>query len=66
MRSVIVRIPVRRKFRPDTRNIRLVVEEVVGVITVIFDAVQLEHPHPLHQTFIGYGTLRFLCPVPGL
>lgn len=41
-------------------------DEIVGVVTVMFAAVKLEHAHPLHQTTVGYGALRCLCPVTGL
>ena len=41
-------------------------DEIVGVVTVMFAAVKLEHAHPLRQATIGYGALRCLRPVTGL
>ena len=41
-------------------------DEIVGVVTVMFAAVKLEHAHPLRRATIGYGALWCLRPVTGL
>ncbi len=66
MRSVMVRVPPGRKLRPDTRDIRLVVNKIVRVVAVVFDAVQPQQTHPVRQLLVGNGVLLASIPVSGL
>ena len=65
MRSVMVRVPP-KKLRPDTRDIRLVVNKIVRVVAVVFDAVQPQQTHPVRQLLVGNGVLLASIPVSGL
>ena len=52
--------------RPDTRDIRLVVNKIVRVVAVVFDAVQPQQTHPVRQLLVGNGVLLASIPVSGL
>ncbi len=52
--------------RPDTRDIRLVVNKIVRVVAVVFDAVQPQQTHPVRQLLVGNGVLLVSIPVSGL
>lgn len=51
---------------PDTRDIRLVVNKIVRVVAVVFDAVQPQQTHPVRQLLVGNGVLLASIPVSGL
>ena len=52
--------------RPDTGDIRLVVNKIVRVVAVVFDAVQPQQTHPVRQLLVGNGVLLASVPVSGL
>ena len=44
----------------------MVVDEIVGVVAVVFDAVQPQQTHPVRQLLVGDGVLLASIPVSGL